>query len=99
MNSYDKSYRLTCALHRVENTDIVLLQHMFIFFAIVHEKNVLHYVINHYKANSKRRKEVEHFIETTMKKMTEDLLNGKYRSLVEYVDELRATITFDIGFE
>lgn len=99
LQNYEKSYRLTCALNRVSSTSIVLLQHVFIFFAIVHEKNVMHFIINHYKVNSPRRKEVETFINTKMKSMTEDLLNGKYRSIVEYVDELRATMTFDIGFE
>ena len=94
-----KSYRLMMAIERISNTDIILLQHAFIFFAIVQEENIYHYIINHYKHNSPRRKEVELFLKNQLTNKSKDLLNGKYRSIVEYIDDLRATMTFDIGFE
>ena len=95
----EKSFRLNLAINQIKNTKIILLQHTFIFFALIQEPNVKHYIVNHYKANSERRKEVEAFIENQMTEKTNGLLNGVYRSIVEYIDDLRATITFDIGFE
>ena len=95
----EKSFRLNLAINQIKNTKIILLQHTFIFFALIQEPNVKHYIVNHYKANSERRKEVEAFIENQITEKTNGLLNGVYRSIVEYIDDLRATITFDIGFE
>ena len=95
----EKSFRLNLAVNRISNTNIILLQHVFIFFAMIQEENVYHYIVNHYPIGSDRRKEVEAFIKGQMTQKTDDLLNGKYRSIVEFIDDLRATITFDIGFE
>lgn len=95
----ERSFRLNLAINRIKNTNIVLLQHVFIFFAIVQEPNVRHFIVNHYKTNTPRRNEVEEFIDMQMTTKTQELLDGKYRSIVEYIDDLRSSIAFDIGFE
>ena len=95
----ERSFRLDLAINRIKATDIILLQHVFIFFAIVQEPNVKHFIINHYKPNTGRRREVEAFVEGPMTEKTNDLVNGKYRSITEYIDDLRGTLTMEIGFE
>ena len=93
-----KSARLNFALNQIENANSPTLQHTFICFAMVHNENVFHYIINHYK-HKKRKDDVQQFIQNNITHKTNQLLNGYFRSIVEYIDDVRSSIAIELGFE
>ncbi len=93
-----RSNRLNFAFTQIENANTPLLQHTLICFAMIHDENVFHYIINHYKA-SQRRQDVQTFIKQNITQKTHKLLNGNYRSIVEYIDDVRSAIAIELGFE
>ena len=94
-----KSNRLKYAFNQIEKSNNPTLQHTLICFAITQDENVLHYIINHYPADSTRKKEVQDYIQHNLTTKTHNLLNGEYRSIVEYIDDVRASIAIELGFE
>lgn len=48
--------------------------------------------------NQNRKEEVKKFISTTLRTLTENLLNGKLSSMQHYVDEVRNEVVVSIGF-
>ena len=93
----EKSNRLTYAFNQIENSNNSVLQHTLICFAMVQNENVFHYIVNHYQG--KRKKQVEDFIKNNIADKTKKLLNGEYRSIVEFIDDTRAAIAIELGFE
>jgi len=97
-NNKKRSNRLNFAFNQIENTNTPTLQHTLICFAMVHDENVFHYIINHYKQQD-RKKDVHNFIKNNITHKTKQLLNGYYRSIVEYIDDTRSSIAIELGFE
>ena len=94
-----KSNRLQYAFNQIEKSNNPTLQHTLICFAITEDENALHYIINHYQPDSARKKDVHQFIQNNLCNKTQKLLNGEYRSIVEYIDDVRASIAIELGFE
>ena len=61
------------------------------------EKDVQDFVLCSIQ-NQNRKEEVKKFISTTLRTLTENLLNGKLSSMQHYVDEVRNEVVVSIGF-
>jgi len=90
-----KSKRLLYILRKIQNEDNAVIHHGLTFFALSIDEDVRNYVICHYKNN--KRTQIQQFIDEHIVKRTHDLLNGKYRSFIEYVEEIRFHILVELG--
>tara|TARA_B100001093_G_C26790093_1_gene998573 strand:+ start:593 stop:1024 length:432 start_codon:yes stop_codon:yes gene_type:complete len=92
------SNRLHQTMQRLRNKQSnTLVKHFLIFFAMDQEREVQDYVLCSIQ-DKQRKEEVRVFISTTLRTLTEDLLNGKLSSCQHYVDEVRNQVTISIGF-
>jgi len=92
------SNRLYQTIERLRNKQSAnVVKHFLIFFAMDQEKDVQDYVLCSIQ-DQKRKAEVTNFISTTLRTLTENLLNGKLSSMQHYVDTVRNEITVCIGF-
>lgn len=92
------SNRLFQTIQRMKDKhSATAVKHFLIFFGMDQEKDVQDYVLCSIP-DPKRKEEVRNFIGTTLRTLTEDLLNGKLNSMAHYVDEVRNEVTVSIGF-
>jgi hypothetical protein len=94
--NYQLSKRLTYILNKLKSFPDAVVQHGFVFYAICHNIDVKNFIICHYEAGLKRNT-METFINTYVEDKTNDLLNGKFRSFTEYVEDLRYKIIIELG--
>jgi hypothetical protein len=92
------SNRLYQTMQRLRNKNSTnVVKHFLIFFAMDQEKDVQDFVLCSIQ-NQNRKEEVKKFISTTLRTLTENLLNGKLSSMQHYVDEVRNEVVVSIGF-
>tara|TARA_B110000008_G_scaffold234763_1_gene239257 strand:- start:3644 stop:4096 length:453 start_codon:yes stop_codon:yes gene_type:complete len=90
-----KSKRLLYILRKIQNENEAMIHHGFTFFALSIDEDVKNYVICHY--HNDQRPKIVTFLEEHIVKRTHDLLNGKFRSFIEYVEEIRFHILVELG--
>lgn len=94
--NYQLSKRLNYILNKLNSFPDTIVQHGFVFYAICYNIDVKNFIVCHYEAGVKRDI-IEDFITTHIEEKTNDLLNGKFRSLTEYVDDIRYNIIIKLG--
>lgn len=91
------SERLNITLRKIENTNLPVLQHSFILFAVFNDKDVQDYVLCAYNNDTEKKKEVYEYLKNVLHENTNKLLNGKFSGIVEYTDFMRYHILTEIG--
>ena len=90
------SQRLKYILEKLKTEDDSVVQHGLVFYALSHDIDVRNFVICHYDVGEKRST-IEDFLTNHIDKRTEDLLNGKFKSLTEYVEDIRFHLLIELG--
>lgn len=93
---FELSKRLSYILTKIRNESDAVVQHGLIFYAVSYSVDVKNFVVCHYEIG-KPRETIEKFIEEHIDKRTDDLLNGKFRSMTEYVEEIRFHLLIELG--
>tara|TARA_B100001094_G_scaffold261688_1_gene262567 strand:- start:4856 stop:5326 length:471 start_codon:yes stop_codon:yes gene_type:complete len=90
------SNRVKHIMERIQNTNNIVLQHAFLFFALSTIKEVKDYVYTKYQSPEKQQKILK-YIDKYIKEQTEKLLIGGFKSLSEYTDTNRENIILELG--
>ncbi len=90
------SNRVKHIMERIQNTNNIVLQHAFLFFALSTIKEVKDYVYTKYQSPEKQQKILK-YIDGYIKEQTEKLLIGGFKSLSEYTDTNRENIILELG--
>ncbi len=93
---YNLSQRLQFILGKIYNEQDAIIQHGVVFYGICYNQDVRNFIICHYNVGEPRDTIVS-FIETFIEPKTQQLLDGKYRSFVEYVEDIRFHILIEMG--
>ncbi len=93
---YDVSQRLQFIMNKLQHEQDAIIHHGVVFYGICFNQDVRNFIICHYDAG-KPRDIVLQFITNFIEPKTQQLLDGKYRSFTEYVEELRYLILLEMG--
>ena len=92
------STRVQHIMERIQNTNNIVLQHAFLFFAIATLQEVRDYIFTKYHTKEQKEK-VMHYMNTYVKEQTDKLLVGGFKSLSEYTDTNRVNIMLQLGIK
>ena len=92
------STRVQHIMERIQNTNNIVLQHAFLFFAIATLQEVRDYIFTKYHTKEQKEK-VMHYMNTYVKEQTDKLLVGGFKSLSEYTDTNRVNIMLQLGMK
>ena len=93
---YDVSQRLQFIMNKLQHEQDAIIQHGVVFYGICYNQDVRNFIICHYDAGEPRQT-VMQFISKFIEPKTQQLLDGKYRSFTEYVEDLRYLILLEMG--
>lgn len=93
---YDLSQRLQYIMNKLYNEADSVIHHGVVFYAICYNKDVRNFIICHYDVGEPRETVIA-FIKTFIEPKTQQLLDGKYRSFIEYVEDIRFHILIEMG--
>ena len=94
---YELSQRLQFILSKMYNEQQdAILHHGVVFYSICYNQDVRNFIICHYNVGEPRETIVS-FIKNFIEPKTHQLLDGKYRSFMEYVEDIRFHILIEIG--
>tara|TARA_B100000902_G_scaffold397753_1_gene462458 strand:- start:2270 stop:2695 length:426 start_codon:yes stop_codon:yes gene_type:complete len=94
--SHEMSLRIRHIMERLQSTNNVILQHAFIFFSLTVVQEVEDYIYTKYNGKEKKEKILK-YMRGYIKKQTEKLLIGGFKSLSEYIDDNRVNILLQLG--
>ena len=92
------STRVQHIMERIQSTNNIVLQHAFLFFSIATLQEARDYIYTKYHTEEKK-KIIMDYMDTYIKKQTEKLLIGGFKSLSEYTDENRVNVMLTLGIK
>lgn len=93
---YHLSQRLQFIMSKIYNENDPILHHGVVFYAICFNHDVRNFIICHYDVGESRETVIT-FIKEFIEPKTQQLLDGKYRSFIEYVEDIRFHILIEMG--
>ena len=93
---YGLSQRLQFIMSKIYNENDSIIHHGVVFYGICYNQDVRNFIICHYDVGEPRDTVVA-FIQNFIEPKTQQLLDGKYRSFIEYVEDIRFHILIEMG--